>query len=250
MKRRILLVGGDEFRPACAAMDAGILALAGRPQPRVAIIPTAAALENPGRAADNGIRHFAGLGADAYGVNIIRPADARDPALVAQIAGADVIYFTGGSPEHLLSVLAGSPLLDAVREANAAGAVWCGSSAGAMVLGQRMRRPAASGGVDALSVVPGIIVLPHHERSDPAAVAAQLAAQSDDAVGEPGIATRGITAMGLVALGIDGATGVLLDADGATVSGAGGVTVYRAGRWQRYAAGDSIPGLTVVGPGV
>ncbi len=249
MKRRILLVGGDEFRPACAAMDAGILALAGRPQPRVAIIPTAAALEDPGRAADNGIRHFAGLGADAYGVNIIRPADARDAALVAQIAGADVIYFTGGSPEHLLSVLAGSPLLDAVREANAAGAVWCGSSAGAMVLGQRMRRPAASGEVDALSVVPGVIVLPHHERSDPAAVAAQLAAQ-DDEVGAPGIAAIGLVARGLVALGIDGATGVLLDADGATATGAGGVTVYRAGRWQRYAAGDNIPDLTIAGPGV
>ena len=238
MQRRILLVGGDEFRPACAAMDAGILALTGQTQPRVAIIPTAAAWENPGRAADNGVRHFAGLGAAAYGINIIRASDARDPALVSQIAGADVIYFTGGSPEHLLSVLAGSPLLDAVREANAAGAVWCGSSAGAMVLGQRMRRPSASGGVAALSIIPGIMVLPHHERSDPAAVSAQLAMELDE-TGESG----------LVALGIDGATGILLDPDGASVSGAGGVTVYRAGGWQRYAAGDRIADLTVAGPG-
>ena len=239
-KRRILLVGGDEFRPAYAAMDAGILALTGQTQPRVAIIPTAAALENPARAADNGVRHFARLGADAYGINIIQPSDARDPALVSQIAGAAVIYFTGGSPEHLLSVLAGSPLLDAVREANAAGAVWCGSSAGAMVLGQRMRRPSASGGgANALSIIPGIMVLPHHERSDPAAVAAQLAMELDET-----------DASGLVVLGIDGATGVLLDPDGASVAGAGGVTVYRAGGWRRYAAGDGIPDLTVAGPGV
>lgn len=239
-KRRILLVGGDEFRPACAAMDAGILALTGPTPPRVAIIPTAAALENPARAADNGVRHFAGLGADAYGINIIQPSDARDPALVSQIAGADVIYFTGGSPEHLLAVLSGSPLLDAVREANAAGAVWCGSSAGAMVLGQRMRRPAASGGgVNALSIIPGIMVLPHHERSDPAAVAAQLAMELDET-----------DASGLVALGIDGAAGVLLDSDGAAAVGAGGVTVYRAGGWQRYAVGDRIPDLTIAGPGV
>lgn len=239
-KRRILLVGGDEFRPACAAMDAGILALTGPTPPRVAIIPTAAALENPARAADNGVRHFAGLGAAAYGINIIQPSDARDPTLVSQIAGAAVIYFTGGSPEHLLAVLAGSPLLDAVREANAAGAVWCGSSAGAMVLGQRMRRPAASGGgVNALSIIPGIMVLPHHERSDPAAVAAQLAMELDET-----------DASGLVALGIDGAAGILLDADGASVAGAGGVIVYRAGGWQRYAAGDRIPDLTIAGPGV
>ena len=55
--------------------------------------------------------------------------------MAAQLDGADVIYFTGGSPEHLHSVLARSPLLDAVKAANAAGAVWAGSSAGAMVLG-------------------------------------------------------------------------------------------------------------------
>ena len=233
MPRRILLVGGDEFRPACAAMDASVLALTNQTRPRVAIIPAAAALENPGRAADHGIRHFAGLGAAAYGVDIINPPDAHNPALVAQIADANVIYFTGGSPEHLLAVLQGSPLLDAVSDANRNGAIWAGSSAGAMVLGARMRRPSASAGVPALSIIPGVMVLPHHERSDPATVAAQLEARGESDT---------------VALGIDGATGILLDPDGATVSGAGHATVYRAGRWQRYAAGDRIPDLTIHGP--
>ena len=233
MPRRILLVGGDEFRPACAAMDANVLALTGHPQPRVAIIPAAAALENPGRAAANGVRHFASLGADAYGVDIINPPDAHNPALVDQIAGATLIYFTGGSPEHLLAVLQDSPLLDAVTDANRNGAIWAGSSAGAMVLGARMRRPSASDGTSALSIIPGIMVLPHHERSYPAAVAAQLEARGESDT---------------VALGIDGATGILLDPDGATVSGAGHATVYRAGHRQRYAPGDRIPDLTIAGP--
>lgn len=238
MERRILLVGGDEFRPACATMDASVLALTNHTRPRVAIIPTAAALENPGRAAANGVRHFAGLGADAHSVDIINPADAHNPALIAQIAGAAIIYFTGGSPEHLLAVLQDSPLLDAVADANRNGAIWAGSSAGAMVLGARMRRPSASTGVPALSIVPGIMVLPHHERSDPAAVAAQLDARDESDIAE----------LDIIALGIDGATGILLDSDGATVSGAGHATVYRAGRWQRYAAGDCIPDLTIAGP--
>ena len=233
MPRRILLVGGDEFRPACAAMDAAVLALTGHSQPRVAIIPAAAAFENPGRAAANGIRHFASLGANAYSVDIINPPDACNTDLVNQIAGAALIYFTGGSPEHLLSVLQDSPLLYAVTDANRNGAIWAGSSAGAMVLGAQMRRPSASAGVPALSIIPGIMVLPHHERSDPAAVSAQL-----DTRGESDT----------VALGIDGATGILLDPDSATVSGAGHATVYRAGRWQRYAAGDRIPNLTIAGP--
>ena len=130
-------------------------------------------------------------------------------------------------------MLADSPLLDAVTAANRRGAIWAGSSAGAMVLGARMRRPSASDGIAALSIIPGIMVLPHHERSDPATVAEQL-----DTRGESD----------LVALGIDGATGILLDPGNATVTGAGNATVYRASNWHRYAAGDRIPNLTIAGP--
>ena len=234
MARSILLVGGDEFRPACVGMDRRMLERTGKAAPRVAIIPTAAALENPQRAAANGIRHFTGLGAAAYSVDVIQRSDAENTELAAQIGPADIIYFTGGSPAHLLSVLEASPLLDAVIAANEAGAIWAGSSAGAMVLGAQMRRPPASEGAAALAALPGVMVLPHHERSDPASVAAQLAA------GDAG---------GLVTLGIDGATGILLDSDGATALGSGNVTVYRAGGWEQYASGATVPGLTVAGAG-
>ena len=233
MARRILLVGGDEFRPACATMDRDLLALTGRPQPRVAIIPTAAALENPQRAADNGVRHFAELGAAAYSINATQRQDAESAGVAAQAAGADVIYFTGGSPEHLRSALVDSALLAAVVVANDGGAIWAGSSAGAMVLGEAMRRPAAGAPVaPGLGILPGIMVLPHHERSDPEATAAQLA---------------GVIAADLIAVGIDGATGILLEPEGATALGAGSVILYRAGGWERYAAGDAAPGLTSAG---
>ena len=65
MTGRLALVGGDEFRPGCETMDAAILAAAGSSNPTVLIVPTAAAFENPARAADNGVRHFTSLGADA-----------------------------------------------------------------------------------------------------------------------------------------------------------------------------------------
>lgn len=226
-------MGGDEFRAGCRDMDRSILELTGKAKPRVAIIPTAAALENPQRAAANGVRHFTELGAIAYSVAVIERADAEDVGLAAQIGGADLIYFTGGSPEHLRAALAGSLLLDAVTAAHAAGAIWAGSSAGAMVLGERMRRPASgSPRSPAWNIIPGVMVLPHHEGSDPTGVAAQRAA-------------RGET--GLTGLGIDGGTGALLDADGATVMGSGSVTVYRGRGWERYAAGAVIPNLTVDG---
>ena len=234
MAKRILLVGGDEFRASCAGMDRRVLEVAGATNPRVAIVPTAAAFENPGLAASNGVRHFTGLGARAFGLDVVRREDAENSRMVAQLDGAHVIYFTGGSPEHLHSVLAESPLLSAVSEACEAGAIWCGSSAGAMVLGSVMRRPSSGSPVSpALGIVRDVMVLPHHERSDPNAVTEQLS---------------GSATVGLTVLGIDGGSGVLLDADGATALGAGNVTVYRSGEWRRYAAGDSVPDLTVNGP--
>ena len=233
LERRILLVGGEEFRPAAAGMDRHILQLTGKDAPRAAIIPTAAAYENPQLAASNGIRHFSGLGADAYGVEVIQRADAENPRIAAQLDGADVIYFTGGSPEHLHSVLAGSTLLDAVVAANNAGAVWAGSSAGAMVLGAVMRRPSSGSPVSpGLNIVPNVMTLPHHERSDPEAVLSELS---------------GREYTGLAVLGIDGGSGVLLEPGGATALGSGNVTVYRSGNWKRFAGGESMPGLTVDG---
>ena len=233
LERRILLVGGDEFRPAAVGMDRHVLSLTGKDAPRVAIIPTAAARENPQLAASNGIRHFSGLGADAYSVDVIQRGDAENPRMAALLDGTDVIYFTGGSPEHLHSVLAGSPLLEAVRAANDNGAVWAGSSAGAMVLGAVMRRPSSGSPVSAaLNIVPNVMTLPHHERSDPEAVLAQLA---------------GRDFVGLTVLGIDGGSGVLLEPGGATALGSGNVTVYRDGAWLRYAGLEPVPGLTVDG---
>ena len=234
MAKRILLVGGDEFRASCAGMDRHVLEATGEANPRVAIVPTAAAFENPGLAASNGVRHFTGLGASAYGLDVVRREDAENPRLVTQLAGAHVIYFTGGSPEHLHSVLAGSPLFDAVKDACDAGVIWAGSSAGAMVLGSVMRRPSSGSPVSpALDVVPNVMVLPHHERSDPNAVTEQIS---------------GSATFGLTVLGIDGGSGALLDPDGAIALGSGNVTVYRSGEWRRYAAGEKMPDLTVNGP--
>ena len=234
MARRILLVGGDEFRPSGVGVDRHLLRQTGQSTPRVAIIPTAAAHENPALAVSNGVRHFVGLGASAYSVDVVRRADAENPRIVAQLEGADVIYFTGGSPEHLRAALAGSPLLEAVIAANHSGAIWAGSSAGAMVLGAVMRRPSSGSPVSpALGIIPSVMVLPHHERSDPQSVATQLSAPET---------------VSLAVLGIDGGCGIMLDTEGATALGAGSVTVYQAGNWRRFAGGETVPGLTVDGP--
>ena len=216
----IALVGGDEFRAGCEGMDRAILAAADAVHPSLLVIPTAAAGENPSKAASNGVRYFSSLGATASALMVLEAAQANDETLLSPVDTADVIYFTGGNPEHLLDTLVGSLLLQKVRQALARGGVLAGSSAGAMVLGSWMR---FRGWREALGIVPGVATLPHHERSDPEAVAKELAdsAPSDTAV-----------------LGIDAKTCCSKSPDGWKVFGAGGVTVYQGGGWRRYASGE------------
>ena len=221
MAGRIALVGGDEFRASCADMDAEILAATGVATPRVVVVPTAAAMERPDLAAANGVQHFNALGADAAPLMALNADDANDAALVSAADAADVIYLTGGNPAHLLGALTGSRLAAALRSALHRGAIVAGSSAGAMALGERMRFRGEWS--DALGLAHGVAVLPHHERSDSERVAADL---------------RGALPARITALGIDGATGCVSESDGWRALGAGSVARYRAGAWERFAAGD------------
>ena len=219
----IALVGGNEFRSNCDSMDRLLLDATGAERPGVAIIPTAAAEQNPSMAAANGVSHFERLGADAWPLMVLSSDDAGDPKIVSRLDDADLVYLTGGDPGHLLDVLAGSALLCGLKRALQRGAVVAGSSAGAMVMGSWMDfcdwRPA-------LGVVPNIAVLPHHERSDLDATATRLS---------------GALPSGVSVLGVDVETGCIYDDDGWTVVGDGAVVLYSGGCWERFKSGAVVP---------
>ena len=153
----IALVGGDEFGAGCEGMDRGILEATHVPHPTLLVIPTAAASENPSRAASNGVAYFSSLGANASPLMVLDAAHASDDQLLAPIDTADVIYLTGGNPAHLLETLSGSVLLNKIRQALDRGAILAGSSAGAMVMGSWVQ---FKGWRKALGIVPGVAVLP------------------------------------------------------------------------------------------
>lgn len=220
------LVGGEEFRVGCEEMDREIMRASGQDPARVVVIPTAA-VTGPEKAANDGVRHFSGLGGDAESLMVLDRHHADDAGLAESLAGAGVIYFTGGSPDHLLTTLRDSRLWQAILEAVDQGAVLAGSSAGAMVLGALMRRPRLGGWVDALGVTPGLAVLPHHESSDPAQTSSQLQSQ---------------TSGSLTVLGIDARTGCLGRPGNWRVVGSGKVTVYQGASWQVYDSGAHLPG--------
>ena len=52
-----------------------------------------------------GVEHFGALGAQATPVGLISRADAQDQQVIAALSGADLYYFSGGNPEHLIETL-------------------------------------------------------------------------------------------------------------------------------------------------
>ena len=225
MEGKVILAGGDEFRRDCVAMDRHILSSIPKDRPRVIIVPTAA-VTGPQKAANDGVVHFSGLGADASSLMVLESADADDESLASQVLDCDVVYFTGGSPDHLLSTLKGSKLLANLHTALERGAVVGGSSAGAMVMGSRMRRPRIGEWVEALGIALGLAVLPHHERSDPAVVCRELADSAPE---------------GLVFLGIDAQSGCFGRPGSWQAVGPGKVTLYRNGSWEVFTEGEALP---------
>lgn len=225
MSGQIALVGGDEFRPGCEEMDREIMRASGKDPAKVVVVPTAA-VNGPAKAANDGATHFAALGGDSSRLMLLERSQAEDPKFFGPAALADVVYFTGGSPERLLETVRESKFLAALLALVEGGSVLAGSSAGAMAMGSMMRHPSAGGWAEALGVVPGVAVLPHHERRDQAETSRDLQQSAPS---------------GLTFLGIDARTGCLGTPGDWRVVGFGRITVYQGSDWQVFSAGDGLP---------
>ncbi len=230
----IALVGSGEFTPAMDDVDRALLAATGRERPRVAIVPTASWPDGEvvfRRWAAQGETHFAAIGATPVPVLIGDRASADDPRAVADISGADLIYFSGGKPGHLLAVLRDSAAGAALREAHARGAVIAGCSAGAMVLGGHQMQV---GGLrfpslpvswqDALGLVPGLVILPHYDAIPETLVAPLVLAAPE----------------GALVVGIDEDTAIVGRDDEWRVWGRGRVTIWHGLRRERHRAGAAV----------
>lgn len=171
----IALVGSGEYLDVMIDTDRRLLdAAGGDARARVVVLPTASGMEEPGspaRWSRMGIEHFTRLGATVEAAPILTREAAHDPQWLALLERAHFFYFSGGNPQHLIGVMAGSPAWAVIRRRHAQGAVLAGCSAGAMAicghtaarlrtLGQRE----APEWIPALGVLPRLIVLPHFDR--------------------------------------------------------------------------------------
>ena len=161
----IALVGSGEYLPVMLETERHLLA--GR-APRYVQIPTAAAPEG-----EDSLGRWIGLGqeqADRLGVEAVpvvaRDRDeAQDPSLAGLVAGAGLVYLSGGNPPYLASTLRDTALWAAVHDAWQSGAALAGCSAGAIALSAwvpDIRRPDAPP-QPGLGVV-DLRVIPHFDR--------------------------------------------------------------------------------------
>ncbi len=220
----LALVGGNEFRRDCDAMDRPLLVAAGGPGTTVVILPTAATNENPFVAGENGRRHFSRLGARSEKIMIVDADTANQRDLAIPVEKFQMIYLTSGDPIYLLETLRGSKTYEALLAVYQRGGLVAGSSAGAMVLGAQVWR--FDGWTPGLGLAPNLAVLPHH---------ATLAARWN------GPAMAASLPAGVTLIGIDEATALLLPE--ARVLGAGAVTVYTVDGPQAYAADAIVSSL-------
>lgn len=197
----VCLQGGAEATPGCAQMDAELLRLVEGP----VVVSGLAAPPGPDYVAATGqtVAHLQSLGA-GDGRSVTGAPDARqDPSgALAALRDARLVVLPGGSPSRLLDALRAHGLDTLLADLLDDGGSVCGSSAGAMVLGERLALPDRGLEVVAgLGLVPGVAVVPHWRGPGPADWLAALLPEPVLVLGVPeqsGVLVTGdlITALG------------------------------------------------------
>jgi cyanophycinase len=225
--RHFLLLGAGEFLPWSEEAERHVLRLTRRTRP-IVILPTASAPEGDevfDRWGRMGLDHYAQLGLDARVVPLKTRDDASNPALIAPLDDASMVFFSGGNPAYLTRSLDGTPFLDALARGLAGGMVFAGCSAGAMVAGARVGTTTGRGFRSA-----GLGLVPH----------ARFGVHWNRVPGLPGVKrlmTAGVERADAF-VGIDEMTAIAGDGVRWRVFGAGRVEVRRLGDRAFFGAGE------------
>jgi cyanophycinase len=161
----LALVGSGEYLPQMRDIEAALLA--DRPA-RYVQLATAAAPEGQtvlDRWHRLGLEQATALGVEQVVLPVQTREDAVDQSIADRVAGAGLIYLSGGNPDYLARTLRGTAVWQAIVRAWKAGAALAGCSAGAMALCgyvPSLRHPRS--GTEGLGLLPHLRVLPHFDR--------------------------------------------------------------------------------------
>jgi cyanophycinase len=181
---------------------------------------------------DKGLGHYERGGIQASAPTLRTRDDAHDPAVVSALEDAAVVFFSGGNPAYLASVLTGSPFWQRVQERVADGSLaYAGCSAGVACLSD----PTFDSATDdvervwapGLGYFPSILFGPHWDIVDTWIPGARAFIASATPAGGHLIA-------------IDEETALVGDGTEWTVWGKGGVYLHHDGEWVgEYRSGQS-----------
>jgi cyanophycinase len=211
MSGHLALVGGSEWNDGC---DFDVMLLAASGAREVAVLPTAAAYENPGKHLERATEWFAKLGATVRPVPVYDRAGARDPENVRAVREARFVYLSDGSSQHLRSVLKDTPLWSAIVETWQTNGVLAASAQAATALCDHMVDARGGAFTVGLGLVTGLTVIPHYDLWSP----------------DKSHRTVKLARPDLVVAGVDERTALVRDPNGAwSVAGLGGAALFRDG---------------------
>jgi cyanophycinase len=235
----LALVGSGEYTPAMLEVERGLIS--GR-APRYVQIPTAASAEGADRLSywvELGRAQAGRLGVEAVPLVVTDRDGAEDPAIVGQVAGAGLIYLSGGDPGLLARTLRDTALWRAIVAEWRAGAALAGCSAGAMAMSDfvpDLRHP-AKGGEPGFGLLPHIRVLPHFDR---------MAGWIPDILTRPFFRSRD----GAHVVGVDEDTAIVGGPETFTVHGRQSAWLLSDGRRREFPAGSTVQLPATVNPTV
>jgi cyanophycinase len=176
---------------------------------------------------------------------VVTRADAADPALLAHVADATGVFFTGGNQLKLATVLGGTPMAELLRARFAAGMTVGGTSAGAAFLSDHMIAFGEEGKTPRTAMVTTVAGLGLTKRY----IIDQHFRQRDRL-------GRLVTAIAynpiMIGLGVDEDTAAFISPDEETIHvvGAGAVTVVDPAELDTSAILEAIPGTHLDLPGM
>ncbi len=151
----VIPIGGAEEKLNDPVILSRFVELCGSENARIAIIPTASQLEDTG---PNYEKVFKDLGAgEAISLTINTREEAQQESLLETLKSCNGIFITGGNQLRLSTILGGTPIAQAIRRLNEAGAHLAGTSAGAAIIPEHM---IAGGSKGALPTQQGVTFAP------------------------------------------------------------------------------------------
>ncbi|MCA1727480.1 MAG: cyanophycinase [Actinobacteria bacterium] len=213
----VIAIGGAEDKLRDRVILERFVQLAGGTKARVAVLSTASSL------GDEATELYAALFGREGATHItgLRPVsreEANRPDLARTVADSTGVFMTGGNQLRLASVVGGTRLGEALLEAHRRGAVIGGTSAGASAISSHMVAFGSAGAspkhrmvqlASGLGLLPGVVIDQHFEQRNRLGRLLAAIAQSP----------------GLLGIGIDEDTAIVVDDGVLEVLGKGAATI-------------------------